>query len=53
MDLYTVDSLGRALPEDVSAPRQNRCGGIFYFLWLGECGRHAPYDVSKILAADP
>lgn len=53
MDLYTVDSLGRALPEDVSAPRQNRCVGIFYFLWLGECGRHAPYDVSKILAADP
>lgn len=26
--------------------------GLFYFLWLGEHGRHKPYDVSKILAAD-
>ncbi len=53
MDLYTVDALGRALPENVPAPRENRYVGIFYFLWLGECGRHAPYDVSRILAADP
>lgn len=27
--------------------------GLFYFLWLGEHGRHKPYDISKILAADP
>ena len=27
--------------------------GLFYFLWLGEHGRTGPYDVSKILAADP
>lgn len=27
--------------------------GLFYFLWLGEHGRHEPYDVSKILEADP
>ena len=27
--------------------------GLFYFLWLGEHGRHKPYDVTKILAADP
>lgn len=27
--------------------------GMFYFLWLGEHGRRGPYDISKILAADP
>ena len=27
--------------------------GLFYFLWLGEHGRTKPYDVTKILAADP
>ena len=27
--------------------------GLFYFLWLGEHGRKGPWDVSKILAADP
>ncbi len=27
--------------------------GMFYFLWLGEHGRTGPYDVTKILAADP
>ena len=27
--------------------------GLFYFLWLGEHGRGAPYDISKITAAHP
>ncbi len=27
--------------------------GLFYFLWLGEHGRHAPYDVSRITKEDP
>ncbi|MBQ4354910.1 MAG: hypothetical protein IJC71_08460 [Clostridia bacterium] len=27
--------------------------GLFYFLWLGEHGRHAPYDISKITALHP
>ena len=53
MNLYTVDALNRPLPEEVPAPRENRLVGMFYFLWLGECGRHAPYNVSEILAADP
>ena len=53
MNLYTVDALNRPLPENVPAPRENRLVGMFYFLWLGECGRHAPYNVSEILAADP
>ena len=27
--------------------------GLFYFLWLGEHGRGAPLDISKIMAAHP
>ena len=27
--------------------------GLFYFLWLGEHGRHKPYDISKITALHP
>ena len=27
--------------------------GLFYFLWLGEHGRHRPYDVSRITKEDP
>jgi len=42
-----VSALGSTRGEK---PRQI---GLFYFLWLGEHGRHAPYDVSKILADDP
>ena len=34
-------------------PNHEPLVGLFYFLWLGEHGRHKPYDVSKILAADP
>ncbi len=34
-------------------PRENRLVGIFYFLWLGEHGRHQPYDISKIVAEHP
>ena len=52
--LSAVDSLGRTLPvtpiERVPKPR---AVGLFYFLWCGEHGRHQPYDVSKIVAADP
>ncbi|MBQ6106752.1 MAG: hypothetical protein IJK97_00975, partial [Thermoguttaceae bacterium] len=35
------------------APANKPQVGIFYFLWLGEHGRSGPYDVTKILAADP
>ena len=34
------------------APKSNQVG-LFYFLWLGEHGRHKPYDVSKIVAEHP
>ena len=35
------------------AAESERQVGLFYFLWLGEHGRKGPWDVSKILAADP
>ncbi|MBR4960216.1 MAG: hypothetical protein IKY52_04905, partial [Clostridia bacterium] len=53
MNLYAIDALGRKMPVNVPSPRENRLVGMFYFLWLGEHGRHKPYDISKILAADP
>lgn len=53
LNTYAIDALGRKMPENVPAPRENRLVGLFYFLWLGEHGRHKPYDISKILAADP
>ena len=54
--LMAVDALGRATPDTRSGaplPRDNRLVGLFYFLWLGECGRHKPYNISEIVAADP
>ena len=54
--LMAVDALGRPTPDTASgapAPRENRLVGMFYFLWLGEHGRHKPYDISKITAEDP
>jgi hypothetical protein len=55
-----ADALGRALPlaDEVGPPKADRFVGIFYFLWVNERhnkspqGDH-PYDISKILAADP
>ncbi len=54
--LMAVDALGRPTPDATSgAPRakKDRLVGLFYFLWLGEHGRHRPYDVSRIVAEDP
>lgn len=54
--LMAVDALGRPTPDTASgAPqnRENRLVGMFYFLWLGEHGKHKPYDISKIVAEDP
>lgn len=50
-----TDSLSRTVPTypDVPAPRNDRTVGIFYFLWLGEHIQGGPFDVMKILAADP
>ena len=54
--LMAIDALGRPTPDTQSgapACRENRLVGLFYFLWLGEHGRHRPYDVSKITAEHP
>ena len=54
--LMAVDALGRPTPDIYSgapAVKGNRLVGLFYFLWLGEHGRHKPYDVSKIVEEDP
>lgn len=54
--LMATDALGRTTPDraaGVPAPRKNRLVGLFYFLWLGECGKHKPYNISEIVAADP
>jgi hypothetical protein len=50
-----TDALGRPLPvyPEVTAPRPDRTVGIFYFLWLGEHIQGGPFDVTRILAADP
>ncbi|MCA9157200.1 MAG: hypothetical protein KDA72_02665 [Planctomycetales bacterium] len=50
-----TDALERTLPtsDEVGLPRANKTVGIFYFLWLGRHGERGPYDISKILQADP
>ncbi len=50
-----TDALGRKLPrhEEVGPPRAHKFVGIFYFLWLGRHGDAGPFDISKILGADP
>jgi len=50
-----TDALGRSVPvgDQAGALRSDRFVGIFYFLLHGDWGRRGPYDVSKILAADP
>ncbi|MBI1177205.1 hypothetical protein GC207_07170 [bacterium] len=59
-DLFTdtwvaTDALGRSLPlaDEVGPPRSDRKVGMFYFLWLGRHIQGGPFDVTKILAADP
>ncbi|MEK7706649.1 MAG: hypothetical protein AAB380_01470 [Verrucomicrobiota bacterium] len=50
-----TDALGRKVPTfpEVSAPRADRTVSIFYFLWHGAHIQGGPFDVTKILAADP
>ncbi len=50
-----TDALGRVLPgyEQVGPPRKDRTVGLFYFLWHGAHVNGGPYDISKILQADP
>jgi len=50
-----TDALGRTLPgfAEAGPPRRNRTVGIFYFLWHGAHVSGGPYDITKVLAADP
>lgn len=50
-----TDALGRKVATfpEVPAPRADRTVGIFYFLWHGAHVQGGPFDVTKILAADP
>jgi hypothetical protein len=50
-----TDGLGRSLPlaDQTGPPRPNKWVGIFYFLWLGQHGDAGPFDITKILTADP
>ena len=50
-----TDALGRRLPTnvDVGGARANRFVGIFYFTWLGQHTTTGPWDITKILAANP
>ncbi len=50
-----TDALGRSLPDasQVGPPKKDKTVALFYFLWQGRHGEQGPFDVSKILAADP
>jgi hypothetical protein len=50
-----TDALGRTLPThpQIASTRPDRTVAIFYFLWLGEHIQGGPFDVTRILAADP
>ena len=56
-NLNAIDHLGRELPkvEETGEKdgRGTRIVGLFYYLWHGFHGTHGPYDITKILEADP
>ncbi|CAF1029508.1 unnamed protein product [Adineta steineri] len=53
-DTWTAtDGLGRSLPRKAKLPRQDRFVGVFYFLWLGLETSDGPFDISKIITANP
>ncbi|MCP4452590.1 MAG: hypothetical protein GY809_14105, partial [Planctomycetes bacterium] len=59
-DLYSdtwvaTDALGRSMPdfETCGPVRKNRVVGMFYFLWLGQHGTGGPFDITRLLDANP
>jgi hypothetical protein len=53
-DTWTAtDGLGRTVSVEVRPPQSNRFVAMFYFLWLGFETTDGPYDISKILTANP
>ena len=54
-NMAATDHLGRSLPEygETREFREGKTVGLFYYLWHGYHGTQGPYDISKILEADP
>jgi len=55
-DRWTAtDALGRRLPgfKECGPPKKDKFVGIFYFTWLGQHSTTGPWDMTKILAANP
>ncbi len=54
-NLCAVDHLGRKMPgyEDVGDVKKDKIVGLFYYLWHGYHGTQGPYDISKMIEADP
>lgn len=50
-----TDALGRELPmaDQVGPLKKDRFAGIFYLLWTGDEYSYGPYDVTRILTAQP
>ena len=48
-----VTSAAQLAVEGNAEMANGKLVGLFYFLWLGEHGGKGPYDVTKILKADP
>lgn len=50
-----TDALNRRLPSasEAGPPRPSRFVAMFYFLWLDAAEKNGPFDISKIIAADP
>lgn len=50
-----TDALGRKLPEarEVGPPRDGKYVGLFYFLWHGQHGVPGPYDLTRMISANP
>lgn len=54
-NLAAVDHLGRKLPDYTECPpaKSDKVVALFYYLWHGYHGTQGPYDITKILEADP
>ena len=50
-----ADALGRKLPTiaECGPQKPGKTVGLFYFLWHGTHGTGGPYDIPKIMAANP
>ncbi|NLD61624.1 hypothetical protein GX645_04145 [Candidatus Sumerlaeota bacterium] len=55
--MLAMDDLGRKLPTASESKTIAFDGkhyvGMFYFLWMGEHGTDGPYDITKIVEANP